>query len=119
VEGFLIKDRSDEFVDVIKKIKNNHQLWQRMSHAARQKIKDHFSIEACSDQWIALFQELSATVGKKTELVIPPLQELKKIVLDKEFYKQNNPRPASVLVPLYKAKYFLGRMKRNLLKAKA
>ena len=118
VEGFLVKDRSDEFVAAIKKLKESKDLWRKMSVAARQKIISSYSVEACSAQWIKLFQELSANAGKKTELVVPPLQELRKIVLDKEFYKQNNPRPATVLVPLYKAKNFLGRMKRNLLKAK-
>jgi hypothetical protein len=65
-----------------------------------------------------LLQELSANAGLKSELIIPSYQTLKKIRLDIEFKKQNNPRPARILVPLYKAKYMLGRLKRNLFKLK-
>ena len=119
VEGFLVKDRSDEFVGAIKKLKESKELWRKMSFAARQKIITSYSVEVCSAQWIDLFHELLTSAGPKKELILPPTSELRKIVLDVEFYKQNNPRPNAVLVPLYKAKKFLGRLKRNMLKSKA
>jgi hypothetical protein len=61
-------------------------------------------------------EELLAAAEKKAPLVIPPQKELKKICLPAEFKRQNNPRPAAILVPVYKAKYFLGRIKRNISK---
>lgn len=118
VEGFLIDDRRHEFVEAIKKLRDNAALWKQMSQAARQKIISSYSIEACSDQWIELLKELVADAGKKSELIIPPLNELRKIRLDAEFKRQNNPRPAEILVLLYKIKYRLGRLKRNLSKSK-
>lgn len=118
VEGFLIDDRKDEFVAAIKKIKENADLWQQMSQAARQKIISSYSIGACSDQWIDLLKQLVADAGRRSELVIPSSGELKKIRLDQEFHRQNNPRPAEILVPFYKTKYMLGRLKRTLLKSK-
>ena len=118
VEGILIDDRKDEFVSAIKKLKENPGLWKEMSEAARKKIIASYSIEICSNQWIALLQELVANAKKKSALVIPPLSELKKIVLDEEFKRQNNPRPSAFLVPFYKTKYMLGRLKRNLFKSK-
>lgn len=118
VEGFLIDDRKQEFVEAIKKLKNDTALWKQMSQAAKQKIISSYSIGACSDQWIDLLRQLVADAGKKSELIIPPSQELKKIRLDEEFKRQNNPRPAEILVPLYKIKYRLGRLKRNLSKSK-
>ena len=118
VEGILIDDRKDEFVAAIKKLKENTSLWKEMSQAARQKIIASYSIETCSNQWIALLQELVANAGTRSTLTIPPLRELKKIVLDEEFKRQNNPRPSAFLVPFYKTKYMLGRLKRNLFKSK-
>jgi len=118
VEGILIDDRKDEFVAAIKKLKENPALWKEMSQAARQKIITSYSIETCSNQWIALFEELVANAGKKSALIIPASGELKKIRLDDEFKRQNNPRPAEILVPLYKIKYMLGRLKRTLSKSK-
>jgi hypothetical protein len=118
VEGILIDDRKDEFVAAIKQLKENPALWKQMSEAARKKIVTSYSIETCSNQWIALFEELVANAGKRTELIIPSSKELKKIRLDEEFKRQNNPRPAEILVPLYKIKYRLGRLKRILSKSK-
>lgn len=118
VEGILIDDRKDEFVAAIKKLKENPALWKEMSLSARQKIVKSYSIETCSNQWIALFEELVASAGKRSALILPSSKELKKIRLDEEFKRQNNPRPAEILVPLYKIKYRLGRLKRNLSKSK-
>lgn len=118
VDGILINDRTAEFVAAIKKLKENPALWNHMSKAARQKIISSYSIETCSDQWIDLLKHLVADAGKRSELIVPPLRELKKIKLDNEFQRQNNPRPAEILVPFYKTKYMLGRLKRSLLKFK-
>ncbi len=117
-EGILIDDRKDEFVAAIKKIKENPVLWKKMSEAARQKIIKSYSIETCSNQWIDLLKQVSADAGKKSDLILPSLKELKMIRLDAEFKRQDNPRPASFLVPLHQAKYMLGRLKRNLFKFK-
>ena len=71
VEGILIDDRKDEFVAAIKKLKEDPALWKQMSQAARQKIVTSYSVEACSNQWVALLQELSANAGKRSNLIIP------------------------------------------------
>ena len=84
----------------------------------RQKIISSYSIETCSNQWIDLLKQLVADAGKRSELILPSSKELKKIRLDDEFKRQNNPRPAEILVPFYKTKYMLGRLKRNLFKSK-
>lgn len=118
VEGILIDDRKDEFVAAIRKLKENAGLWKQMSQAARQKIIISYSIETCSDQWIDLLKQLVADAGEKTDLLIPAKKELKKIKLDEEFKRQNNPRPAEILIPVYKTKYLLSRLKRSLFKSK-
>lgn len=117
-EGFLIEDRNDSFIAVIKKLKENPGLWIKMSKAAREKMIRYYSIEASSSQWISLLLELSANAEKKSTLTMPSAKELKKIRLDEEFHRQNNSRPADILVPLYKTKYMLGRLKRNLFKSR-
>ena len=118
VEGILIDDRKNEFVAAIKKLKVNADLWRQMSQAARQKIIQSYSIETCSNQWIDLLKQLVADAEKRSELILPSIKELKTIRLDDEFKRQNNPRPAEILVPFYKTKFMLGRLKRNLFKSK-
>ena len=114
IEGVLIDDRKIEFVETIRKLKENPALWQKMSHAARQKIISSYSVESCSNQWILLLQELCLAAGKRQDLIVPTENELKKIQLSSEFTTQDNPRPASVLVPFYRIKNILGRIKRNM-----
>jgi len=116
VEGILIDDRKDEFVSAIKNLMENPALWKQMSQAARQKIITSYSVETCSNQWVLLLLELLAKAGKRYDLIIPSLKEMKNIRLDNEFKSQDNPRPAGIFVPLYKIKYMLGRLKRNLYK---
>lgn len=116
VEGILIDDRKDEFVAAIKKLKASPALWKEMSQAARQKIMRSYSVESCNDQWIDLLKQLSNDTRKKSELMIPSTKELKKIKLDEEFKGQDNPRPVEILIPFYKTKYMLGRIKRNIFK---
>ncbi len=118
VEGILIDDRKDEFVAAIKNLKENPALWKQMSHAARQKIITSYSVETCSDQWVSLLLELSANARKRYDLIIPSLKELKKLKLDNDFRGQDNQRPSGIFVPLYKIRYMLGRLKRNLYKLK-
>ena len=115
-EGILIDDRNGEFVEAIKKLKNNPALWQKMAQAARQKIIASYSVETCSNEWIDLLEELSANAGNKSDLIIPSLKELKNFRLDNEFKEQDNPRPVSVFIPFYKLKFRLGRIKRNIFK---
>ncbi|MBL7701563.1 MAG: glycosyltransferase family 4 protein [Ferruginibacter sp.] len=117
-EGFLVENRKERFVAAIKKIKEDPALWKNMSKAGRQKIEASYSIEASSKQWMALLKELITNAGERSQLIMPSSKELKTIVLDKEFHRQNNPRPAEILVPFYKTKYMLGRLKRNLFKSK-
>jgi len=116
VEGILVNDRKDEFVRAIRRLKEDPALWQKMSHAARQKIVNSYSVESCSSQWISLLQELKDEAGKKTTVLFPPANEFKRIRLAAEFKEQDKPRPAAVFIPFYKAKNILGRLKRNIFK---
>jgi glycosyltransferase involved in cell wall biosynthesis len=114
VEGILVNDRKGEFISAIKKLKDNPDLWQKMSAASRQKIITSYSVESCSNQWVMLLNDLLKTAVKPTSLVIPPATQLKKFRLSAEFKEHDNTKPATLLVPLYKVKAKLGRIKRKL-----
>jgi glycosyltransferase involved in cell wall biosynthesis len=118
VEGILVDDRQNEFVNAIKKLKEDPILWQQMSHAARQKISTSYSVESCSYQWVILLHELLQNAGNKETLIFPSENEFKKLRLSSEFKAQDNPRPSTLLVPFFRARYKLGRVKRSLLNLK-
>lgn len=58
VTGLLVKDRNDSFIEAVKRLQNNPQLWQQISLRARAKIVNSYSHESCTQKWIKTLQEL-------------------------------------------------------------
>ena len=115
--GILVDDRQDAFVNAIKTLKNNAAQWQSLSIAAREKIVTEYSEETCNRSWLNLLKKLHAETNQKKSLEIPLMEELKKqIVIRKEFSEYLMLTPPALLIPLYKIKFFLGRLKRRLLR---
>jgi glycosyltransferase involved in cell wall biosynthesis len=71
VTGLLVNDRSDEFVNAVKQLREYHNLWTEISCNARQKIIASYSTEVCTAKWIELFNELHRHSPKKSKLNIP------------------------------------------------
>ena len=113
--GFLVNDRSDDFVDTIKKLKSDHDLWQKVSGSARKKIVEEYAEEVCNKRWLGFFKQLHANKKALQPVVIPTISELKTLYYPPEFDRSSNPMPAAIIAPLYKLKSFAGRIK-NLLK---
>ena len=114
--GFLINDRNDEFVNTIKKIKSDYNLWQKISAAARNKIKEEYSDETCNRSWLNFLKSLTAGKEAFRPIAIPAVAELASLFYPPEFERLSNPMPATLLIPVYKLKSWAGRMKRNFLK---
>jgi glycosyltransferase involved in cell wall biosynthesis len=56
--GLLVSDRNDDFIEAIKKLKNNKSLFNELSKNAKQKIIDFYSSDACTNKWNSLLNEL-------------------------------------------------------------
>jgi hypothetical protein len=113
--GFLVNDRNDGFVNTIKKIKSDYNLWQRLSEAARKKIVEEYSEEICNKRWLNFLKTINADNKVSLPVLLPTIAELKKLYYPPEFNSSSNPMPTSLLVPLYKLKSWAGRVKRNYL----
>jgi colanic acid/amylovoran biosynthesis glycosyltransferase len=115
--GILINDRSDAFVQAIKMLKNDPDQWQSLSIAARGKIATEYSEDVCNNKWLDLLKQLHKNSGQKKQLQIPSMKEVKnKIVVRREFSEYSMLKPFFLLIPLYKIKFLLGRVKRALFK---
>jgi glycosyltransferase involved in cell wall biosynthesis len=113
--GFLVNDRNDDFVNTIKKLKSDYNLWQRLSEAARKKIVEEYSEEICNKRWLNFLKIINADNKVSLPVLLPTIAELKKLYYPPEFNSSSNPMPTSLLVPLYKLKSWAGRVKRNYL----
>lgn len=112
--GFLVDDRNDDFLNTIKKIRSDYDLWRKISAKARKKIIENYSDDICNSQWLNFLKELKANSGSKGSISIPSVSELRSLYYPPEFRRLSNPMPPGVLTPLYKLKQWGGRIKRNL-----
>jgi colanic acid/amylovoran biosynthesis glycosyltransferase len=115
--GILVNDRNDAFVQAIKMLKDDPIKWQSLSIAAREKIITEYSEDVCNRNWLDLLKQLLENAGQKKILQIPSMKELKKqIAVRKEFKEYSMRTPFVLLIPLYKTKFLLGRIKRRIFK---
>ncbi len=69
--GLLVDDRGDGFVAAIRRLRENPELWGRLSHGARAKIMKGYTHEACALEWVNLFRDLKMSAGPRREIRIP------------------------------------------------
>ena len=49
--GILVEDREQAFVDAIRRLREQPEIWNRLSQGARDRIAKAYSREACADRW--------------------------------------------------------------------
>jgi glycosyltransferase involved in cell wall biosynthesis len=97
VTGLLVNDRGDGFVNVIRKLRDEPGLWQRLSTAARAKIKDGYSSGTCAKQWAEFLNLLHSWSGPKRAINIP-----RRITLPPTHpgFAHQDPRPSGPPLPI-------------------
>jgi glycosyltransferase involved in cell wall biosynthesis len=66
VTGLLVGNRQQSFTDAIRQLRDNPDLWKRMSAAASQQVRKDNSLDAAAERWVALFQKLQhSSTGTK------------------------------------------------------
>ena len=68
VSGLIVNDRTDDFVAKVKCLQSDPAKWRRLSFAARKTVKQNYSIEECSRQWVDLLEHLQRRAPSKAEL---------------------------------------------------
>ena len=61
VNGLIVKDRREDFFAAVKVLQSNLAKWQQISIAARETIRQRYSIKNCAGQWVDLLQRLERT----------------------------------------------------------
>ena len=89
--GFLVNDRDEEFISVIKKLKADEMLWEKLSGEARKKIENGYSIKISASKWYDLFELLiEREPREKREIKIPSAVDLPE--RHKEIRNSEDPR---------------------------
>ena len=94
--GFVVDDRSDQFVSTIRTIASNPELRSRVSNAARDKIVAQYSDELNASRWLQLLKERSEqspgpdTSQRALLRGIRSLEFLEKVVAQKNDARQTS-----------------------------
>ncbi len=57
--GIIVEDREQSFSDAVRQLSQDDALWRKLSTAARAKAETEFSVNACANKWLALFQDIA------------------------------------------------------------
>ena len=71
VTGLLVDDRGDSFVSAIRRLRDDPELWTRLSRNARESIRQEYSDTVCNAEWAAMLHELHAKAGNPKPIRIP------------------------------------------------
>lgn len=111
--GFVVKDRDQAFVEAIKRLATQPEIWNRCAAAARAIIEEQYSETACHDKWVDLLETLSRQNSFSGKLSVPDLRALKALKIHPALLHTETRVPHAVMVPLHRIKKVAGRVKRN------
>jgi colanic acid/amylovoran biosynthesis glycosyltransferase len=68
VNGLIVNDRSADFLAVVKDLQSDPGKWRRLSLAAQETARRHFSIEQCAGKWADLLEDLYSKRPARADL---------------------------------------------------
>jgi colanic acid/amylovoran biosynthesis glycosyltransferase len=74
--GLLVSDRGNSFITAVRRLREDKGLWERLSKAACDKIKNGYSHEKCVKLWITLLDDLNNQRNGRKTIHIPNRIEL-------------------------------------------
>jgi hypothetical protein len=76
VNGLLVNDRGDDFVQAIGRLQTDPRLWQRLSTAAKSQARRQNSLPATAAKWAELLTCLSQQAVTRKPLRLPARLDL-------------------------------------------
>jgi colanic acid/amylovoran biosynthesis glycosyltransferase len=71
MNGLIVRDRANDFFDAVKSLQAVPANWQEMSIAARETVRQHYSIETSARQWLDLLQDLNRGRAIRATFKVP------------------------------------------------
>ena len=78
--GYIVDDREEHFIETIKKLKADNQIWEQMSLNAKQLVKDNFSLVISCNNYSSFFNDFK--INSIQDITIPTRFKLPKINQD-------------------------------------
>lgn len=117
--GLLVKDREQSFVEAIKRLKEDRELWFELSSNSKALIQENFTVEVCAKKWALLIEELCKN-KHCSDIKVPRFLNLPKT---NRFIEHHDKRRPNIIEQTrsitreyyYKIRIFLGAIKRKLI----
>ena len=76
VTGLLVDDRGDDFVNAVRRLREEPGLWERLSKACHEKIMREYSNEVCGERWAQFLVEMKQLSTPRRTITIPKQLDL-------------------------------------------
>jgi colanic acid/amylovoran biosynthesis glycosyltransferase len=110
VTGFVVKNRDEDFIEIIKILSENQSIWENVSLNAKKFIANNFLLEASHDEWFDFLSNLP--VRKIRNIEIPRTINLPK--LNKNLARADRRAPNRYELLLLKTKSMLIKLRIKL-----
>ena len=112
VTGLLVDDREGGFVAAIRRLRDEPDLWKRLSMGARARVEAEFSHDVCQGQWASVLHELAGKSETRRMIEIPEHLRLpaRNVALENE----GNREEPIVLRFLRRSRILAGRWRRKV-----
>jgi glycosyltransferase involved in cell wall biosynthesis len=113
MDGLIVRDRGAAFVDAIRRLSANPNLWSKLSHGARARAES-FSAAASADAWATLLKEFGSRAANPGGTTFPRKLQLTPVNphLASADVRADPPRPLSNFFK--RARMLIGRWRRRL-----
>ncbi|MCG8390511.1 MAG: glycosyltransferase family 4 protein [Cytophagales bacterium] len=107
--GFLVKNREDSFLEALKELTSNRELWAMMSNNARKLIVKDYLVDSITQKYLDLFHNLKMEFTPTAEKVIP--KRIKLPAINKHFVSGDNRKPTLGIFVLSILRRLLNRLR--------
>ncbi len=64
--GLVVPDDLESFVTAVRRLRDDPELWMRLSRSARSYVEDHYSTGAMVKQWASMLREVHSKAGHRS-----------------------------------------------------
>jgi glycosyltransferase involved in cell wall biosynthesis len=112
--GLMVDDREASFIAAVQRLRDDEDLWERLSAAARSRITESYSEDSCTEKWTELFQDLETLSGPRKELRLPTTISIADGDPALEIDQRRKPRVPPALAIFRSLRMELGRVRRQI-----
>ena len=69
--GLLVQDRGEDFIAAIRQLRDQPELWWKLSQAARRKVEGDYSMASVAGQWKQLAERLREAPTERKPIQVP------------------------------------------------